>query len=253
MKNVLALAFATALSLALVACGGSGSGQAATDEAPATAETTETPATTEAATDEPESPSADARGSESALQALMQEMDPESGIHLNYGYVDESNEFDLTYDVHIKGDSVYITYDGSVGSLSGGSTRLTTDGKAYTLYPDEKRAVYATSASALNGSQYLQDYLIREMWTHAKQDEYDVEERTVDGVTYTVEVYPAPNEYQPGASFFFDDQGELARCEVDAYEVSGNEFGEVLYTVNTIDDDVDESLFDLSDYTIETL
>ena len=78
--------------------------------------------------------------------------------------------------------------------------------------------------------------------------DYQTETRELEGVSYTAEVYPA-QDYTAEAVCYFDDAGNLIRIVVGA-PVVAPQMGETVYTVHGIDDKVDETLFDISGYTI---
>ena len=78
-----------------------------------------------------------------------------------------------------------------------------------------------------------------------------IREKEVDGVSYTVEVYPG-SDYLAEAAFYFDDTGRLAYI-LEGAPVIMPSLGEAFYAINAIDAAVDESLFDISAYTVTGL
>ena len=81
--------------------------------------------------------------------------------------------------------------------------------------------------------------------------DFTKEEREFDGKKLEAEVYPTDGVYLPEDVFFYDKDGKLAGCIDGAPVKDIMELGETVYTVIAIDDKVDESLFDISGYTIE--
>ena len=76
------------------------------------------------------------------------------------------------------------------------------------------------------------------------------EEREIEGASFPAEVYPQ-TDYDPETVFYFADDGSLAYCYTAAPVVESAAYiGDILYTVESIDGEVDESLFDISSYEI---
>ena len=73
--------------------------------------------------------------------------------------------------------------------------------------------------------------------------------KAVNGVSYSVEVFPA-QDYTPETAYYFDGDGKLVHILTGA-PVMMPELGETFYTIHGVDTAVDESLFDLSGYAIE--
>lgn len=253
MKKIVSTLCAASLSFVLVACGGGGSGQEASSDDAATAEKTEVvEEKTDEKTDEKakEDPAAkdDAKKDQSMLVSLVKSLDYKAGVHLGYHEICEETGTDVTVDSYVKGDSFFTRTTGTIAGYSGqNDATLTVDGKVYMIDEETMTATYVTTA--MSGNQLLQDTLFQEIYTHANQKDYTVEEREFEGATFTVEVYEAPNAYQSGASFFFDQDGKLEICEKDAY--SGQvDLPAKTFKAITFDTAVDDSLFDLSAYTV---
>ena len=115
------------------------------------------------------------------------------------------------------------------------------------LNPDqmEAQAILTLSPTLLKYHSYIRsDELGKLMDKWAHNSGFPVETREVDGVSYTVEVYPADGGTE--VAFYFDESGRLACVRNDSI----SSLGELFYTVNAIDTEVDESLFDISAYTV---
>ena len=94
------------------------------------------------------------------------------------------------------------------------------------------------------------DSLYSAIETHAQETDYHMETKDENGGMITVVTYPASG-FEPEASFWFDGEGKLVRYEEGAPVIDiGFEIGESVYTVESIDTAVDESLFDISGYQI---
>ena len=189
---------------------------------------------------------------DSRLRALWESLDTETGVHMRYDLHTEFMDADQSIDVHGK-DGVY--YSRRTTTVSGFENTVITffrDGTAYNLFPKDMTGVIATTttSSIVSDNVMRLDALYSAIWNRAQESDYSVETREMDGVTYTVEVFPA-SEYQAESAFYFDSRGQLA------YYIEGApvidtvvEIGELVYTIHTIDDAVDETLFDISGYDI---
>ena len=126
------------------------------------------------------------------------------------------------------------------------------DGKAYNLYPKDMTGVLATTteSSVITDNVMMLDSLYAVIFRYARQTEFTEETRDFNGTSCTAAVYPA-TEYTPETVFFFDDADRLVGVMEGAPVLSSAaEIGETVYTVIGIDDQIDESLFDISGYTI---
>ncbi|MCR5842438.1 MAG: hypothetical protein K6G66_00635 [Oscillospiraceae bacterium] len=187
---------------------------------------------------------------DSKLYAVFHGIDAKKGAHLDYEYHSDFMDSTSIFDVHEK--------DGKLFSLrttkAGGYEQLTAtaflDGTSYVLYPNEKRGNIAlsTSLSLLKENILLTDELYKTLYERAMRTDYQTGTRELEGVSYTAEVYPA-QDYTAEAVCYFDDAGNLIRIVVGA-PVVAPQMGETVYTVHGIDDKVDETLFDISGYTI---
>lgn len=189
--------------------------------------------------------SAGAEGS--MLDAVYDSLDAEAGVHLNYTMISTSMGAEINYDVHAKGTSGYTLKTSHAFGLTVASASCFIEDTSYMLNPDqmEAQAILTLSPSLLKYHSYIRsDELGKLMDKWAHNSGFTVETREVDGVSYTVEVYPADGGTE--VAFYFDESGRLACVRNDSI----SSLGELFYTVNTIDTEVDESLFDISAYTV---
>ena len=135
-----------------------------------------------------------------------------------------------------------------MSSLEGGSVTFFKDGAAYNLDPEKHTGtlVTTTSSSVITENVLRMDRFYAAISANASKTAYQQETREVDGVAYAVEVFPAQNEYESDAAFYFDEAGNL-RC----YQEINPTLGESFYTLLALDGAVDEGLFDLSGYAIQ--
>ncbi len=187
---------------------------------------------------------------DSMLYAVCSGIDGKSGAHLSYECHSDYMDSTSIYDVHSK-DGLF--YSGKTVKVSGNEGRTATffkDGTVYLLYPDEMKGSVATTASAgVSGNMMLLDDLYQTVYTMAQRGDYTVGTRDVDGVTYKVEVFPE-TDYKAETVFYFDDAGKLVHVLEGAPKLAPD-LGESFYTVKAIDTAVNDSLFDISGYTIE--
>ena len=76
------------------------------------------------------------------------------------------------------------------------------------------------------------------------------ETREVDEVSYAVEVFHPASEYAGEAAVYFDDAGVPVYYQLLPAEQQSIDIGESFYTIRAVDAAVDETLFDISAYTI---
>ena len=189
---------------------------------------------------------------DSMLYALYSGLDTRAGIHLNYDMHTDYLDADMSYDVHGK-DGVYYSLRTTL--VSGFENSLVTffrDGTAYNLYPDDMTGIVATTttSSYIMDNIMLMDHLFSDLHSYGQRKDYTQETRDLDGVSYTVELFPERGN-TPEAAFYFKDDGQLAFCFKGAPVVeTAVEIGETAYTIHTIDQAVNEDLFDISGYTI---
>ena len=186
----------------------------------------------------------------SRTAAIYKGVDAKKGAHLDYEFHADYMDSTSILDVHAKDGMYYSGRVTKAGGYEQPSATLYRDGKAYNLYPDEKRGTVALSysSSLLTENILLMDELFKEIYECAFRKDFTEEKRELEGVQYTAEVFPA-QDYSAEAVFFYDDAGRLVHVLVGP-PVYMPDFGETFYTVRSIDDKVDETLFDLSGYTI---
>ena len=186
------------------------------------------------------------------LGALVAGMDIEKGIHLHYEMKVESMGAVQELDVYAKGTKYYSLRKTTVSGTESKMVVLYLDGKAYNLYPDEKTGSFVTETdpSLIGNNVLLMDSLYSSMFNNATMTEFTQEQREIDGVSYSADIY-APTDYYPEAVYCFTEDGQLARLIQGAPVIESlAEMGGTTYNIYAIDDQVDESLFDLSGYNI---
>ena len=176
----------------------------------------------------------------SMLDAVYAGMDAGTGAHLVYSIVISSmSDIVPVRDVHAKAGSFYSMETSSLYGYT-----------AYSLNPENMEARVATTvSSSIIKSNVLQlDDLYRVIAKRAGRTDYTTETRDVEGIACTAEVYPEKGN-DAEAVFCFDESGNLVFVVEGAPPVMPS-IGETFYTVKKIDADVDESLFDISAYTV---
>ena len=187
------------------------------------------------------------------LDNILDGIDPVAGAHLRYQRRLDALNTVQDYDVYAK-DGVY--YSARTTKVSGAESTLVTfikDGKVYNLYPDKKTGNYVTDLplSVTNDNILLMDDLFSEMRMASVRTDQVEEDREIEGASFPAEVYPQ-TEYSPETVFYFAEDGSLAYCYTAAPVIESAAYvGDSLYTVGSIDGEVDESLFDISAYTIQ--
>ncbi len=187
----------------------------------------------------------------SLLPAVIENVDAAAGAHLNYT-VSRLSAVTVS-DAHAKGTSYCRIETTEAYGVTVRKGTCFVDDTAYSLQPDDKEAIIAISTSSpiIKSNVLLLDTLYKLIYSNIGRTDYTTETREVEGVSYTVEVYPGSG-YTAEAAFYFDAEGRLAYIQESAPEAMPS-LGEAFYTVNLIDTEVDESLFDLSGYEIVTL
>ena len=189
---------------------------------------------------------------DSLLYALWESVDADAGVHLNYDMHTDYMDADQSYDVHGKNGVYYSRRTTQVSGLENTLVTFFRDGTAYNLDPDDMTGVIATTttSSAITENIMLMDHLLSDIHSYAQRKDYSVEQRERDGVSYTVELFPATDN-TPEAAFYFNADGQLVYCFKAAPVIETSvDIGETVYTVYTIDEAVNEALFDISGYTI---
>ena len=186
------------------------------------------------------------------VYAVYDSIDAAAGVHMKYTLHTDYMDANSLYDVHTKGDVFYSADTVQVSGFESTSVTFYQDGKVYSLKPDDKTGMLVTTVdpSMLAGNILAMDTLYSAILSHALRTDFTTETREEDGVTYTVDCYPA-TEYQPEGTFFFDGEGNLVRyVEGPPVIETTIDIGESVYTVESIDTAVDESLLDISGYQI---
>lgn len=187
---------------------------------------------------------------DSLLAAFCLGLDSEKGVHLHYQRHVDYMDATTVFDTHAKGESYYALETTSVMGYSSDKATLYKDGTVYLLYPGEKKgsAVMNVSLKLLGGEVLMMDDLYKELNSRCERTDFTVEERTLDGKTFTVEVYPA-KDYTEQAAFYFDKDGQLVHILVGTKDTPL--VGESFFTIDPPDGKVNEKLFTTDGYTIE--
>ena len=187
----------------------------------------------------------------SMLDAVYAGMDAGTGAHLVYSIVISSmSDIVPVRDVHAKAGSFYSMETSSLYGYTFRSGECFLGDTAYSLNPENMEARVATTvSSSIIKSNVLQlDDLYRGPATPPPPTHYTTETRDVEGIACKAEVYPEKGN-DAEAVFCFDESGNLVFVVEGAPPVMPS-IGETFYTVKKIDADVDESLFDISAYTV---
>lgn len=187
------------------------------------------------------------------LSKVFDEIDPMEGAHLSYEYHSDYMDYIAVYEVNAKGGAYSSLETSKISGSSHESVSATCflDNTVYKVYPAEKRGsvVMNVSLSMLNNNALMLDDLYKLMRSNTLRKDYTVEEREANGKKFTAEVFPASGNTAE-AAFYFDETGKLVHI-LEGAPVLMPDLGEKFYTIHSIDDGVDTSLFDLSGYTIE--
>ena len=177
-------------------------------------------------------------------------IDAASGAHLDYEYHSDYMDSVSVFDVHARGAEYFSRHVTKVGGSEQLNATCYKDNTAYVLYPDEMRGNVATtlSSNVIADKVLMLDELYKTISQAAKRTDYTMEERTLEDGSFTVQLYPA-GEIYGSVAFYFDDAGRLVHVLADASPIAP-QLGETFYTIRAIDAAVDDSLFDLSGYTI---
>lgn len=185
------------------------------------------------------------------LWQVFRSIDAEKGAHLSYEYHSDYMNSTSIFDVHAKGDKLFSLRTTKVSGYEQRSATAYVDGTSYMLYPDEMKgsAVMSVSLSLLMDNVLMLDDCYQKIYQSAMRSDCTVETRELDGVSYSVEVFPA-KDYTPETAFYFDGDGKLVHI-LEGAPVLMPDLGETFYTIHDMDTAVDESLFNLSGYAIE--
>ena len=188
----------------------------------------------------------------SRVNMVWRGMVEQDGSHLRYDKETKGLDAQQHFDVYSR-DGEFCSRQ--ITEVSGREQEMIVffrDGKAYNLYPKDMTGVLATTteSSVITDNVMMLDSLYAVIFRYARQTEFTEETRDFNGASCTAAVYPA-TEYTPETVFFFDDADRLVGVMEGAPVLSSAaEIGETVYTVIGIDDQIDESLFDISGYTI---
>ena len=189
---------------------------------------------------------------DSLLYAVYAPMDLTQGVHLNYDMHLEALDTTSNYDVLGK-DGIYYSRRQLAGEEYAKYATISffQDGNMYSLDEYDKTGTLATSTDSEYVKQHYfeMDSLYSAINRRAKEFDYTEEEREYEGKTYTAEIYPEIDEYPYEEVFLFDEDGQLAYYLVTI----SDSLGEEVFTINLINDAVDESLLDISGYEITPL
>jgi hypothetical protein len=187
---------------------------------------------------------------DSLLAAFCRGLDSEKGVHLHYQRHVDYMDATTVFDAHARGESYYALETTSVKGYSSDKATLYKDGTVYLLYPKEKKGntVMNVSLKLLGGEILMMDDLYKELNSRRERTDFTVEERKLDGKTFTVEVYPA-RDYTEQAAFYFDKDGQLVHILVGTKDTPL--VGESFFTIDPPDGKVNEKLFTTDGYTIE--
>ena len=188
---------------------------------------------------------------DSLLYALWSGLDPRAGIHLHYEVHRDYMDSTQIYDVHSKDGTYYSERTTLVSGYESTTITFFQDGVAYNLDPADHTGIIATqtTSSVMTENIMGMDSLYSDIRARAEETDYTEETREVEGRSYRVEVYPAES-YQGESAFYFDDQGQLAFYLESPSEDASMDLGESFYTIYEISDHVNDSLLDISGYTI---
>ena len=189
---------------------------------------------------------------ESKLGTFWSQLDAADAIHLSYDMHTEYMDATQSIDSYCKGGMFYTYKLTKVSGYENASVVVFRDNTAYNLDPEKKTGVIATTVSSSYFSDNIErmDSLYSDIWTYAHETDCTEETREKDGVTYDVE-YFAAGEYTAECAFYFDENGQLVYVEKGAPVIEGlQDIGTSTYTIKTIDNEVDEALFDISGYEI---
>lgn len=190
--------------------------------------------------------------SKTRVGAVVDSIDAVAGAHIKYQLRLDSMGAVQEIDAYAKGGSYYASKTTKVAGTESTLVTVIKDGKVYNLYPDKLTGSYVTDLplSITDKDILLMDSLYSELRTASARTDSSEQEREAEGSTYSADVYPQ-TEYSPEKVFFFAEDGQLIYCFSAAPLVESASFvGDSFYTVETIDSEVDESLFDISAYTI---
>ena len=188
----------------------------------------------------------------SRISALCESLDTKKGVHLSYERKSEKGGAEEKFDVHGKEELYYSLHTVTVSGKEQQTANCVREGKVMLLYPKDKKGQVVTelNSSVLNHNLLLMDNLYSAISRRAKELQFTVETREIDGKTYEAEVFPA-TAFVGESVFCYDTDGKLVYYLEGETEVSAALIGKLSYTITAIDDKVDETLFNLSAYQLK--
>lgn len=187
----------------------------------------------------------------SLVDSVYNSLDAGVGAHLNYSVVISSmSDIVPVRDVHAKAGSFFSMETVSLYGFTTRSGECFLEDTAYSLNPEKMEARVATtvSSSIIKNNVLMLDDLYKLIANHAGRTDFTTETRDVEGKSCTALVYPEKG-YDAEAVFCFDESGNLVYI-LESAPVVMPSLGETFYTIFAIDTAVDESLFDISAYTV---
>ena len=187
---------------------------------------------------------------DSILYGIYKNIDAKNGAHLDYEYHSDYMDSTSVFDVHAENGIYFSLRTTRTKDYEQLNANCFKDGTSYVLYPNEMRGNVATriSSSIITNNVLMLDDLYGLIYQRAWRRDFATETKELDGMKYTVEVYPAQN-YVAEVTFYYNSDGKLEHVLVGPLQTAP-ELGETFYTVHAIDDVVNETLFDISGYTI---
>ena len=188
----------------------------------------------------------------SRLSALYNSIDALAGAHLSYRLHTDFMDANSVYDVHAKDGAYYSAATVQASGFENTTATFYKDGTVYSLNLGSMTgmSVMSVPSGLLANNPLTMDTLYAAILSRAVRSDFTTETREVDGVTYTVDIYPA-GSYEAEGAFYFDDAGNLVRyVEGPPVIETGIDIGESVYTIESIDTAVNEALFDISGYNI---
>ena len=200
------------------------------------------------------------------LLPFVESFNAKDGMHITYTvrmtFMNEDGSEDhvenYAFDTHMKGKDLFQrrTSLDDPSSIMNGTTaiwngdQISLDEEAHTgkILMHDALSAYADDENAI----LFQTDPYRIIDFHMYDYDFEVEEREVDGSTYTVEMHPQVGDYEPQIDFYFDKDGSVAY--IQQYRTGPDDIDpEYYFTIETWDKNVDESLLDLSSYELKEL
>lgn len=169
---------------------------------------------------------------------------------MEYTESNESMGSEAVVDAQGMGPSYYSKKTMKVSNAEDTTITVMLDGVAINLNEDDKTGKVATSTtSSVFKDAMMMDDVYLAISTCAKKSPSSTEEGEMNGKTFTVETYSQSTGSDD--KFYFNKKGKLVYYVKGAIKAGKTEIGETVYKIETLNDKVNESLFDVSDYDIE--